>query len=316
MNCLKIDEKLKIGFEEFTKIYFLPWYKGRVKMQSYKSRYKIILNNFKCFNEYNLDEIKPMTVQNWQIETSKRLQPSTLKIIQNLLSMIMDRAVALELLEVNPVAKIGNMRIEKKEMKIWTMEEFQKVIKQFNQDDYYEYYLFTTIWLLFMTGICIGEAGALKWENIDFETGKLTIQKTLIYKNKSNYRLSTPKTKVSHRTFKLDEVTLKILKDWKLKQQKYCQNNFVLSYFEEPLNRRNIKYALDKYSKNVDIHRIRLHDLRHSHASLLINLGKNSLIIKERLGHCEVKTTLGTYGHLYPSAHNTVADKLTSLVSA
>lgn len=68
--------------------------------------------------------------------------------------------------------------------------------------------------------------------------------------------------------------------------------------------------AINRYSKAAKVHRIRIHGLRHSHASLLISMGENPLIVKERLGHEDIQTTLGTYGHLYPNSNFEVADHL------
>ncbi len=304
-----------ISFEEFTQKYFLPWYKGRVKQQSFEVRVAYIKNYLTYFNDFKIHEIKPMMVQNWQIEFSKRLQASTLKVVQNMLSMIIDRAIALEIATSNPTKKIGNRLIEKKEMKIWTKEEFELVIKQIDISNHYNHYIFVILWLLFMTGLRIGEAKALHWSDLDFEDTKLVVNKTLVYKNKFDYRYSTPKTKSSIRNVILDANTIQILRDWQIIQKKYAKTDFILSYSGDPALDCEITRAISKYSKAVNIHRIRIHDLRHSHASLLINLDENPLIIKERLGHCDVRTTLGTYGHLYPSAHNSVADKLTNLVT-
>lgn len=61
------------------------------------------------------------------------------------------------------------------------------------------------------------------------------------------------------------------------------------------------------------VHRIKTHALRHSHASLLISLGENALVIRDRLGHEDIKTTLGTYGHLYPNMNREVAKKLANI---
>ena len=63
------------------------------------------------------------------------------------------------------------------------------------------------------------------------------------------------------------------------------------------------------------VHRVRVHDLRHSHASLLINMGESPLLLKERLGHEKIQTTLGTYGHLYPNTNQAVAKKLTGILN-
>ena len=85
-------------------------------------------------------------------------------------------------------------------MDFWTLEEFQKVISLLYKGDYYEHYLFTSFWLLFMTGLRIGEAAALQWSDIDFETGLLSITKTLYYKSMDDYKFVEPKTQASVRT--------------------------------------------------------------------------------------------------------------------
>ena len=73
--------------------------------------------------------------------------------------------------------------------------------------------------------------------------------------------------------------------------------------------------ALKLLAKKAGVHRIRIHALRHSHASLLISMGENPLIIKDRLGHEDIETTLGTYGHLYPNSNFEVANKLNGAIS-
>lgn len=314
---LDIEKNIEqhITFEEFTEKYFLPWYKGRVKPQTFDQRMNHIKNYLTYFNGYKIHEIKPIDIQNWQIAYSERLQALTMKMVQNLLSMIIDRAIALEVALNNPTQKIGNRLIEKREMKIWAKEEFEKVVNHIDTEDYFGHHMFVVLWMLFMTGIRVGEACALQWEDVDLKNGHLIVNKTLVYKNRTNFRFSTPKTKASNRTVVLDKTTIQVLKEWKLIQKDYTNTKFVLSSNCYPTTREEISKAISKYSKEINIHRIRIHDLRHSHDSLLINLGENPLIIKERLGHCDVKTTLGTYGHLYPSAHHSVVDKLTNLVS-
>lgn len=71
---------------------------------------------------------------------------------------------------------------------------------------------------------------------------------------------------------------------------------------------------IKRHASLAGVHRIRVHALRHSHASLLISLGENPLVIKERLGHEDIQTTLGTYGHLYPNMNFEAAKRLNGLV--
>lgn len=89
----------------------------------------------------------------------------------------------------------------------------------------------------------------------------------------------------------------------------------ILSYNGIPTSKHTLPRALEKLAGLAGVHRIKIHALRHSHASLLISMGENPLLIKERLGHEKIQTTLGTYGHLYPNTNVEVAKKLTGVLT-
>src|SRR5690625_1464008 len=186
---------------------------------------------------------------------------------------------------------IGNVKKVKAEIDFWTKEEFETVISNIYLGDYFQHFQFIIIWLLFMTGMRIGEASALQWDDIDFEEGTLKISKTLYYKNASNYRFTEPKTKASIRVIALDSDTLSLLRDWKVAQQKQCKTNFILSYNGIPTQKYTVSHSIKRFAKAANIHRIKIHGLRHSHASLLISMGENPLVIKDRLGHEDIQTT-------------------------
>jgi integrase len=103
--------------------------------------------------------------------------------------------------------------------------------------------------------------------------------------------------------------------EWQELQGKNAPSKYVLSYNGIPINKSTAKHIIERHSKLAGVHRIKTHALRHSHASLLISLGENALIVRDRLGHEDIETTLGTYGHLYPNTNRGVADKLTNLVT-
>lgn len=130
------------------------------------------------------------------------------------------------------------------------------------------------------------------------------------------YKFVEPKTQASVRDIVIDSDTIKELKEWKEAQQKVLTDcGFVLSYGGIPTSKHTLPRALEKLAELAGVHRIKIHALRHSHASLLISMGENPLIIKERLGHEKIQTTLGTYGHLYPNSNFDVAKKLTGLLT-
>lgn len=127
---------------------------------------------------------------------------------------------------------------------------------------------------------------------------------------------NTVKTQASNRTIYIDADTIKELQEWKAVQAKVLPNcGFVLSYNSTPTSKTTLPRALEKLANLAGVHRIKIHALRHSHASLLISMGENPLLIKERLGHEKIQTTLGTYGHLYPNTNIEIAKKLTGVLS-
>ena len=309
------EKKKKISFQQFIEEIYLPWYKTQVKESTYINRCSTIKKHFSYFYKMATDEIEPINVQNWQLKLAKEFSPNYIRIVQGMLSIAFDRAIVLGIAKKNPSRMIGNIKSKKTKVDFWTLEEFQKVISLLYKGDYYEHYLFMSFWLLFMTGMRIGEAAALHWSDIDFETGLLSITKTLYYKTMTDYKFVEPKTQASIRTIYIDADTLNELKAWKKVQQQVLPNcELVLSYNGTPTSKTTLPRALEKLAGLAGVHRIKIHALRHSHASLLISMGENPLLIKERLGHEKIQTTLGTYGHLYPNTNLEVANKLTGVL--
>ena len=309
------ENKKTISFQKFIEETYLPWYKTQVKESTYINRYSTIQKHFAYFYKMATDEIEPIHVQSWQLELAKQFSPNYIHVVQGLLSLAFDRAIVLGIAKKNPSRMIGNIKSKKTMVDFWTLEEFQKVISLLYKGDYYEHYLFISFWLLFMTGMRIGEAAALLWSDIDFDTGLLSITKTMYYKSMDDFKPVEPKTQASIRTIYIDADTIRELKAWQEVQKKVLNNcDFVLSYNGIPTSKHTLPRALEKLAGLAGVHRIKIHALRHSHASLLISMGENPLLIKERLGHEKIQTTLGTYGHLYPNTNLEVAKKLTGIL--
>ncbi len=241
---------------------------------------------------------------------NSQVSKSYTRLVQCYLSRIFQRAIALGFMDENPAKTIGNVRKEKTEVGFWTKEEFEAVIKTFYIEDYYQHFCFMILWLQFMTGMRIGEATALQWEGIDFEEGTIRVNKTLWLRSYEIYTFSAPKTPAGNRIIPPDAKTLEILSKWKEAQASECKTDSVVSYNGMPVRRDLVGRIIDRHAALAKVHRIRVHALRHSHASLLISLGENPLVIKERLGHEDVQTTLGTYGHLYPNMNLAAAKRL------
>lgn len=309
-------EKKQPSFKQFIEEIYLPWYKTQVKESTYKNRLNTIEKHFNFFYRKKVNEIEPIHVQTWQLKLAKDYSPNYVRIIQGMLSLAFDRAIILGLAKKNPARMVGNIKSKKVKVDFWTLEEFQKVISLLYKGDYYEHYLFICFWLLFTTGLRIGEAAALQWEDIDFESGIISVTKTLYYKSMNEYTFVDPKTSASIRTVVIDKDTIRELKDWMEVQKKVLKDcNFVLSYSGIPTSKHTLPRALEKLAGLAGVHRIKIHALRHSHVALLISMGVNPLIVKDRLGHEKIQTTLGTYGHLYPNSNFEVAKMLGGIIN-
>lgn len=309
-------EKKQPSFKQFIEEIYLPWYKTQVKESTYKNRLNTIEKHFKFFYRKKVNEIEPIHVQTWQLKLAKDYSPNYVRIIQGMLSLAFDRAIILGLAKKNPARMVGNIKSKKVKVDFWTLEEFQKVISLLYKGDYYEHYLFICFWLLFTTGLRIGEAAALQWEDIDFESGIISVTKTLYYKSMNEYTFVDPKTSASIRTVVIDKDTIRELKDWMEVQKKVLKDcNFVLSYSGIPTSKHTLPRALEKLAGLASVHRIKIYALRHSHVALLISMGVNPLIVKDRLGHEKIQTTLGTYGHLYPNSNFEVAKMLGGIIN-
>lgn len=312
-SSTSIKKNSTMSYKKFYQTYFIPDYKQSVKPQTYENRISSMDIHFSFFFNKKLKDISPPLVKKWQNELSKKYTPGYVRSIYGLFQKSLDLAIKLGLLNTNIAKRVGNVKKKRKSVDFWTLEEANKVFSTFDLDDYYERYTFTLIFSLFMTGIRIGEAQALKWTDVDLENNLIKIDKTMYYKNANEYYINEPKTIAGNRSIAIDNKTSQYLKEWRTIQLNNISTDFVFSYNGFPVSRSSTRGIITKHSKLANVHRIKTHALRHSHASLLISLGENAIVIRDRLGHEDIKTTLAIYSHLYPNAHKDVAIKLNNI---
>ncbi len=276
---LKEDQSISMTFGSFVEIYMKDL-ESRIKKNTFLTKKHIIETKIlPYFGRRKLDEIRTADVIQWQNEIMKLTKdngelfsPTYLKTIHNQLSAILNHAVNFYGLKDNVARKAGNMgKEESKEMEFWTQDEFQAFLECV-ADKEMSYYVFE---ILYWTGIREGELLALTPEDFNFQKKTLRI-------NKSYQRLegedviTDPKTPKSNRTIVMPD----FLAD-----------------------------EMDRGAKLAGVKRIRIHGLRHSHISLLINLGFSALAIGERVGHEAVDITYH-YAHLFPTVQTDMAAQL------
>lgn len=249
-------------------------------------------------------DITPSTIRKWQNEVllSGEYSPTYIKTINNQLSAVFNYAVKYYDLPKNPCHIAGSVgKKHASEMNIWTVVEFEKFIAA--EDKPASKLAFE---ILFWTGMRSGELLALTRDDI--------LPNKSIVINKSFTRLdgkdivSPPKTPKGNRTITIPEFLYNEVYEY-MNSVYEIQPDERIFYF----TKHHLNTEIKRCSEIAGVKKIRVHDIRHSHASMLIEKGYNILIISERLGHENVETTLNTYGHLYPNKHRELADELENM---
>jgi integrase len=200
----------------------------------------------------------------------------------------------------NPVNKVKKMgKAKAKEMLFWTKEEYLKFAEVMKEKPI-SYYAFE---ILYWTGIREGELLALTRKDVDLENRKLHINKSF-QKLKGEEYVTDPKTEKSNRIIDLPDFLCDELEDFFGMIYK-CKADTRLFTFSKSY----LHHEMDRGAKAAGVKRIRIHDIRHSHVALLIELGFSPVEIAERMGHEGISVTY-TYSHLYPSKQRAMADRL------
>lgn len=289
-------------FEDFIKIYYADM-ETRLREHTMRTKkYLIDLKLLPYFGKMKLNEIKAADIRKWQNELMQQgYAPTYLRTINNQLAAIFNYAVKYYDLPNNPCRKAGSMGKGKAdEMQFWTKEEFEQFIDVV-MNKQQSYMAFMT---LFWTGMRMGELLALVVSDVDFQ--KRTISITKSYQRMGGRDVITePKTSKSKRVITIPQFLAIDLQDY-LNSMYGVQDEDRLF----PITKYYLEHEMERGIKRSGVKRIRIHDLRHSHASMLVEMGFSPLEIAERLGHEKIETTLNTYSHLYPNKQEQLADKL------
>lgn len=304
---LKQEAKLDMTFSSFFEIYEADK-KKRVKQNTWESKSHVIRTKIlPYFGQRKMGEIEPKDVIAWQNEllsykgeNGEVYSPTYLKTIHSQLSAIFNHAVRFYHLPSNPAQRAGTMGSEEhKEMLFWTKEEYLK-FADVMMDKPVSYYAFE---LLYWCGIRMGELLALTPTDFDFEKSTLTINKSY-QRLKGKDIITSPKTVKSNRVVKMPKFLCEEI-------QEYIGMLYKIGKKERlfHVTKSYLHHEMDRGAKAAGVKRIRIHDLRHSHISLLIEMGFSALAIADRVGHESIDITY-RYAHLFPNKQTEMANKL------
>lgn len=253
------------------------------------------------FEKMKVKDIKPIHIRKWQTDLLKMEYSKTyLKTIYNQLTAIFNYAIRFHNLDKNPCHIAGSIgKKDADEMQILSLQEFNKMIDCVTDKENKFFYI-----ILFWTGMRKGELLALTYEDVDFKNKTIMINKNFQIVKREKL-ITDPKTPRGRRVIAVNDIVLNCIKE--LWSTSYKPNKTDKIFY---LSKDSLKRQLDTACKKAGVPRIRVHDLRHSHASYLLSNGVNIVILSRRLGHEKVQTTLNIYCHICPSSEDRLNDVL------
>lgn len=281
---------------------YLESAKLRLKPQTYYTKRNITRNHLlPFFGDMIIGTIDRRAINRWREELLRSGYKTTyLRTIHAQLSSILNYAMEYYGLPSNPsedVSGFSKHTVEK--MDFWTLEEFQRFAMSALQLPHH----IMAFYLLFWTGMRVGEMLALTWDDVDFETNSISITKTLYRLQKMSY-VSTTKTISGDRTIIMPRFIAEMLQDYR-RLSAYTSEERII-----PITRAALLKKLHEGARKAGVKEIRIHDLRHSHASLLIKAHCTPVEVADRLGHKDPSITLKIYSHMYAAQRTKIADML------
>lgn len=308
----RMSGNIDMMFPDFVEIYKED-ISPRIK-QSTAARKESMINKhlLPYFKNKKLSEIKPSDVLKWQNallmsinpKTGKKYSDTFLKTLHEGLSAILNHAVKYYGLTKNAASLAGSIGSSKTEnINFWTTDDYTKFREVIKKDNPFMYCCFE---VLYWTGIREGELLALTPADINLEKNTISITKTYYVIGKDEI-ISSPKTKNSYREVSIPQFLADELKEFidKMYKIKPDERLFYTTKF-------SLLRALHKYGDKAGLSRLRVHDLRHSHISMLINLGYSAVSIAERVGHSSIAITY-RYSHMFPTVQKDMANTFEKL---
>ena len=301
---LRMEASLDMTFQSFTELYEADR-RPRVKASTWEIKDNIMRSKIlPYFRNYRMSDIQAKDVINWQNALMARQEeyaPDYLRSIHAELSAIFNHAVRYYGLPKNPARFVGAPhKGARHEMQFWTKDEYLQFAEAMRSRGMY-FYVFE---MLYWTGMRAGELLALTAEDIDFDEGTVTINKTY-HRMSGRDVITSPKTPKSNRTITMPEFLCDEMRTYMAYRRR--QKNKGSRLF--PVSKYYITHEMKLGCERAGVKVIRVHDLRHSHVSLLINMGFSALAIGERVGHEAEKITY-RYAHLFPTVQTEMAARL------
>ena len=251
-----------------------------------------------------LSQLRPDQIQSlYSLKLNSGLSNRTVQFIHSILHKTLKQAVKWGLIVRNPADLVEPPSVKRKPPITWTVEQAREFLNLVKAHRFYPIYV-----LAMATGMREGELLGLFFEDVNFETGTIHVQRAIQNISGMGTFLSEPKTEKSKRAIPLPEYALQVLKEHCDRQNR--NQGFIFSTRNgTPIAPRNLVRHFKDVVRKSNLTEIRFHDLRHYHATYLLSQNIHPSIVQQRLGHSSVLLTLDTYSHVLPSMQNEAAKK-------
>jgi len=261
--------------------------------------------------------LKTDNVQSWINGLKSRgLAPKTIRNAYNNLNAAIKKAVVLRMIPYNPCGGVELPKMKKYQANVYTATQVNNLLAVAANTDFY-----LAIAIAASTGVRRGELAALKWEHVDLTNKVIHIRENMV-KAGTEILEKSPKSDAGRRDISIGSDVAALLSNAKMQyfidktEPGFKDLGYVVHKKNgDPYRPDAITKKWERFLEHHNLPHIRLHDLRHTHATLLIQSGVSPKVVQERLGHADINITLNTYTHVMPEMAQEAADKIDSLIN-
>ncbi len=323
-------EPVKLTLGTFLQDQWLPAIKASVRASTFDSyRMTVEKHIVPALGGARLQQITPAKLNAFYADLLSKgrsdgkggLSPKSVRNAHVIVRKSLSDAVKWSLIPRNPAAFAEPPKLRDsgdRDMKTWSADETRTFL-QFAKGDR----LYAAWHLSVSTGMRRGEILGLRWTDVDLEMGRVSVRQTLVTVN-YEIQFSTPKTSKGRRSIALDKGTVGALREHRKAQlaekmaigpSHYSDSDLVFCKVDgQPMHPDLFSQQFDRMVAKSGLPRIRLHDLRHTHATLALRAGVHPKVVSERLGHSTVAFTLDRYSHAVPGMQEDAAEKIAGLI--
>ncbi len=273
-----------------------------------------------CLVDLNAPRLRALYAE--LLESGRRdgkggLSPRSVQYAHRILFHALKDAAEAGLLARNPASLVRAPRVPKPSMEVWSADEARRFIDSIETDR------LRALWILMITtGVRRGEALGLQWNDVDMNLSRLAIRRSRVA---VGYEVleAEPKTRSARRSVSLDSTTVRALVTHRRHQREerlaagpaWIESEYLFTTEDgSPLHPGRVSKLFMQHVDASGLRRIRLHDLRHTAATLALTAGVHPKVVQERLGHANVSVTLDVYSHVLEGLQEDAASKVESLV--